>query len=68
MSSSKFKILLAEDDANLGLLLSDYLRAEGFMVDVCVNGELALAQFKKEKYQLCLLDVMMPLLDGYSVA
>ncbi len=68
MSTSKFKILLAEDDANLGLLLSDYLRAEGFMVDVCVNGELALAQFKKEKYQLCLLDVMMPLLDGYSVA
>lgn len=68
MSSSKFKILLAEDDANLGLLLSDYLRAEGFMVDLCVNGEQTLAQFKKEKYQLCLLDVMMPLLDGYTVA
>ena len=68
MSSSKFKILLAEDDANLGLLLSDYLRSEGFVVDLCVNGEQTLAQFKKENYQLCLLDVMMPLLDGFTVA
>lgn len=66
--NSKFKILLAEDDANLGLLLSDYLIAQGYEVDLCVNGELALEQFKANKYNLCLLDVMMPKLDGYTLA
>lgn len=66
--NSKFKILLAEDDANLGLLLSDYLIAQGYEVDLCVNGELALEQFKASQYNLCLLDVMMPKLDGYTLA
>lgn len=66
--NSKFKILLAEDDANLGLLLSDYLIAQGYEVDLCVNGEFALEQFKASQYNLCLLDVMMPKLDGYTLA
>lgn len=66
--SNKFKILLAEDDTNLGLLLSDYLVAQGYEVDLCVNGELALEYFKANQYQLCLLDVMMPKLDGYTLA
>jgi DNA-binding response OmpR family regulator len=68
MSGNKFKILLAEDDANLGRLLNDYLTSEGYEVDLCNNGELALNHFNTEKYHLCLLDVMMPKLDGFSLA
>ena len=68
MSSNNFKILLAEDDANLGHLLSEYLKSEGYDVDLCVNGEIALNNFQSTKYQLCLLDVMMPKMDGYTVA
>jgi DNA-binding response OmpR family regulator len=68
MSNNKFKILLAEDGMNLGRLLNDYLTTEGYEVDLCANGEIALNHFKAEKYNLCLLDVMMPVLDGYSLA
>jgi DNA-binding response OmpR family regulator len=68
MPEQKLKILLAEDDLNLGVLLVDYLEAEGFDVKLCRNGALALNAFRENIFDLCLLDVMMPELDGFSLA
>lgn len=68
MSTKQTKILLAEDDLNLGILLVDYLETEGFDVKLCKDGELALKAFDTGNYDLCLLDVMLPKLDGFSVA
>jgi len=68
MSKERFKILLAEDDLNLGILLVDYLETEGFDVKLCKDGELALKAFQSHQFDLCLLDVMMPNIDGFSVA
>ncbi len=68
MSKEKLHILLAEDDLNLGILLVDYLEAEGFEVKLCKDGEVALKAFQAGNFNLCLLDVMMPKLDGFSLA
>jgi len=68
MFKEKRKILLAEDDLNLGILLVDYLETEGFEVKLCKNGELALKAFQNKQFDLCLLDVMMPKMDGFSLA
>lgn len=68
MFKEKIHILLAEDDLNLGILLVDYLEAEGFDVKLCKDGELALKSFQANTYDLCLLDVMMPKIDGFSLA
>ena len=62
------KILLAEDDENLGDLLKDYLRAKSFETDLYEDGERALRGFRKKQYDLCILDVMMPLKDGFTLA
>lgn len=62
------KILLAEDDLNLGILLMDYLESENFDVKLCKDGAKALKSFQEHNYDLCLLDVMMPQLDGFSLA
>lgn len=62
------RILLAEDDPNLGELLKDYLELKGkYDVSLCQDGEEAIDQFKKDKYDLCILDVMMPKKDGFAV-
>jgi len=62
------RILLAEDDPNLGELLKDYLELKGkYDVTLCQNGEEAIEQYRKEKYDLCILDVMMPKKDGFAV-
>lgn len=68
MHKDKLKILLAEDDLNLGMLLVDYLEAEGFDVKLCKDGELAYKAFLHQSFDLCLLDVMMPKMDGFSLA
>jgi DNA-binding response OmpR family regulator len=68
MHKEKLKILLAEDDLNLGVLLVDYLQAEGFDVRLCKDGELALKAFLAEQFDLCLFDVMMPVMDGFTLA
>lgn len=68
MLKEKLNILLAEDDLNLGVLLVDYLEAEGFDVKLCKDGELALKAFQSHAFNLCLLDVMMPKMDGFSLA
>ena len=68
MSKERLKILLAEDDLNLGVLLVDYLETEGFDVKLCKDGEQALKAFQTYAFDLCLLDVMMPKLNGFSLA
>ena len=62
------RILLAEDDENLGMLLTEYLKARGYEADWQVNGELAYKQFIKEHFDLCILDIMMPIKDGLTLA
>ena len=66
--SKNIKILLAEDDTNLGNLLCDYLKAKGYHTVLAANGEEAFNLFAKGTYNLCLLDVMMPIKDGITVA
>lgn len=61
------KILLAEDDLNLGSLLKQYLVAKGYDIDLVFDGETAYKIFMKNKYDLCLLDVMMPKQDGFTL-
>ncbi len=63
----KAKILLAEDDLNLGSLLKQYLMAKGFDIDLVFDGEVAYKAFMKNKYDICLLDVMMPKQDGFTL-
>lgn len=64
------RIILAEDDENLGLLLKTYLISKGFEVLLAVNGNQALALYSENKPEVgaILLDVMMPEKDGYTVA
>jgi len=64
----KEKILLCEDDENLGMLLSEYLQTKGFSVDLLPDGEAGYKAFLKNKYDLCVLNVVMPQKDGFSLA
>ena len=64
----KTKLLLAEDDENLGLLLKEYLVAKGFDADLYPDGEAAYKGFMKEHYDICILDIMMPKKDGFTLA
>jgi DNA-binding response OmpR family regulator len=64
----KIKILLAEDDSNLGSLLQNYLSAKNYETRLFVNGRLALEAFANESFDLCILDIMMPEMDGLSLA
>ena len=64
----KIKILLAEDDSNLGNLLQNYLSAKNYETRLFVNGRLALEAFANESFDLCILDIMMPVMDGLSLA
>jgi len=68
MSEIKHRILLAEDDENLGSLLQEYLQAKNFETDWVTNGEKAFRHFEQFHYDLCLLDVMMPVKDGFTLA
>ena len=64
----KAKILLCEDDSNLGMVLKNYLELNDYEVVLERDGRLGLAAFQREKFDLCLLDVMMPHVDGFSLA
>ena len=64
----KINILLAEDDHNLGNLLHEYFEAKGYTAKLATNGKEAYDFFSKEKFDLCLLDVMMPVKDGFTLA
>lgn len=62
------KILLCEDDENLGMLLREYLQAKGFITELCPDGEAGFRTFQREKFDICVLDVMMPKKDGFTLA
>ena len=63
----KLKIFFCEDDENLGMLLREYLQAKGYVTDLFSDGEAGYKGFTKGKYDLCVLDVMMPKKDGWQV-
>ncbi|NBU91291.1 MAG: DNA-binding response regulator [Flavobacteriia bacterium] len=61
-------ILLAEDDLNLGFVIADQLRLEGYRVSLATDGSDALKRFSEQVYHLCIFDVMMPKKDGFTLA
>ncbi len=68
METENKKILLVEDDPNFGAILKDYLMLNDFEVVLAKNGMEGFEKFKKDTYDLCILDVMMPYKDGYTLA
>jgi DNA-binding response OmpR family regulator len=64
----KYKVLLCEDDTNLGMVLKNYLELNDYDVTLERDGRLGLAAFQREKFDICLLDVMMPHMDGFTLA
>mgnify|MGYP001185846027 FL=1 len=64
----EIKVLLVEDDSSLGSITSDYLKAKGFNCTWEINGELGYREFVKNQYDIVILDVMMPIKDGFSTA
>lgn len=64
----KKKILLCEDDQNLGMLLREYLQAKGYDAELCTDGEEGYKAFNQNRYDLCVFDVMMPKMDGFTLA
>jgi len=68
MEGRKYKILLCEDDTNLGMVLKNYLELNDYDVILERDGRLGLAAFQREKFDICLLDVMMPNMDGFTLA
>ena len=68
METENKKILLVEDDQNFGAILKDYLMLNDFDVTLAKNGMEGFEKFKKDTYDLCILDVMMPYKDGYTLA
>ncbi|WP_343634294.1 response regulator transcription factor [Fluviicola sp.] len=65
---SKAKILLVEDDTNLGFVISDQLKSEGYHVSLCTNGMDGHMRFSEDEFHLCIFDVMMPKKDGFTLA
>jgi DNA-binding response OmpR family regulator len=68
MTENKVKVLLAEDDENLGSLLKEYLQAKSFETHWVTDGDKAFKSFEKNKYDICILDIMMPVKDGFTLA
>ena len=62
------RILLAEDDLNLGFVITDQLKSDGYLVTLATDGTDALKRFNEQKYHLCVFDVMMPRKDGFTLA
>jgi DNA-binding response OmpR family regulator len=67
MGTEKVKVLLAEDDKNLGNVLKSYLEVKGFETILCINGQEAYNAFEKGGYGFCIVDVMMPVKDGFTL-
>jgi len=68
VENEKFTVLLAEDDRNLGNVLKSYLEAKGYETVLCVNGHEALQAYSKKSFDLCIIDVMMPVMDGFTLS
>jgi two-component system OmpR family response regulator len=64
----KLRVLLCEDDKNLGMLLREYLQAKNYSTELCSDGEAGYKAFLKAKFDICVLDVMMPKKDGFTLA
>ena len=64
----KKKILLVEDDLNFGSILNDYLKLHSYNTILTRNGVEGLKNFKKHSFDMCILDVMMPYKDGFTLA
>ena len=67
LDKPKTKILLVDDELNFGSVLKDYLELDGYKVVLARDGEMGLSAFRKDKYDLCILDVMMPRMDGFTL-
>lgn len=67
-TNKEIKILLVEDDTNLGFIVQDNLKSEGFEVILATDGEQALLTYKKYNFDICILDIMLPKYDGFSIA
>ena len=65
---SHFKILLAEDDRNLGMILKAFLDSQGHTTTLCINGEDAWKALSINIFDICLLDISMPIMDGFTLA
>ena len=63
----RMRILLCEDDENLGMLLREYLQAKGYEADLFLNGDEGVKGYQKGKYDMIVTDVMMPVKDGFSM-
>lgn len=63
-----YSILLVEDDLSLGFLLVEYLESEGYQVKLCKDGSSAWKTFQRQVFDLCILDVMLPKMDGFTLA
>lgn len=63
----KVNILLAEDDPHLGFVVQEVLAQKGYNVSLCTDGKAALSKFIQGKFQICLIDVMMPVMDGFTL-
>ena len=68
MEKNQARILLAEDDRNLGNILKNFLDAKGYVATLCINGQEAIDAFQKKEFDFCILDIMMPVKDGFAVA
>jgi DNA-binding response OmpR family regulator len=68
MENEPVKVLLAEDDKNLGQILKAYLEAKGYPTSLCINGKEAFEVYNKKKFDFCVIDVMMPIKDGFTLA
>lgn len=68
MNEQSIRILLAEDDKNLGTLLKSYLEAKGYPTVLRENGKMALEEFMESDFDFCIVDVMMPVMDGFTLA
>jgi DNA-binding response OmpR family regulator len=68
MHTIKPKILLVEDDPNLSLVLQDYLEMMNYDITLCRNGKEGLQAFNAGQFHLCILDIMMPVMDGFTLA
>ena len=68
LQNKKYKILLVEDDINLSFVIKDNLEYQGFEVHLFENGELGYEAFVKEKFDICVFDIMLPKEDGLTLA
>jgi DNA-binding response OmpR family regulator len=68
MEKEQVRVLLAEDDRNLGNILKNYLEAKGYNTSLAVNGQEAVDMFRMKEFDFCILDIMMPVKDGFEAA